>query len=90
MACVCGCGVQELFTDKELEDLVRRASSLSDLNPCLFDELKDKVGTRPTCDGLTHSGGRSGDMRGGIDTHKHMGDGSIGADTETMLSDADS
>lgn len=48
--------MQELFTDKELEDLVRRASSLSDLNPCLFDELKDKVTARHTCRESTEHG----------------------------------
>jgi hypothetical protein len=57
--------VQELFTDKELEDLVRRASSLSDLNPCLFDELKDKVTAGHMMCGSTHSPGRSGDTGGG-------------------------
>lgn len=74
--------MQELFTDKELEDLVRRASSLSDLNPCLFDELKDKVGDGHMMCGSTHSPGRIGDTEA---PERKISRTDTETDTETVI-----
>lgn len=40
--------VQDLFSEKDLEELVQRVSTTSELNPSLFDDLKEKASTSST------------------------------------------